>query len=107
MLLEYPAQTHRLIDVLPEALRELEIVGDPFWRPEEEADLLRRLMALKAVAVPALERIAVALWNRGDVVLERLLRNVCCEAGVVLEDESRSGVSATQAEMWREDFDEA
>lgn len=102
-LLVTPAQTNRLVDILPEVLRELEIVGDPFWRPEEEVDQVRRLVALKRSAVPALERIGMALWTRGDAVFERVLRGVCDEAGVGLQDESRP---STRAEVWREAFDD-
>lgn len=101
-LLKVPGDTELLRYVLPPGLRELEIVGNPFWRPEDEVEQVRRLVALKRIGVPALERVAMMLWRREDLVLETMLRSVCREADVVLEDQSRGGESVLWTEMWRE-----
>lgn len=81
-LLGRPAGTARLVHMLPENLRELEIVGDVFWTPEQEAEQVLQLVGLKKSVELALRRIVMrrqGSWVSG-------LQSACDEAEVVLED---------------------
>lgn len=98
-LLGRPAGTARLVDMLPENLRELEIVGDVFWTPEQEAEQVLQVVALKKLVVPALRRIVMSrrdTWVAG-------LQSACDGVEVVLEDRRYSRTAMMRVHsMWRE-----
>lgn len=78
----------RLVDVLPESLCEIEILGDQYWSCVDAIGEVRKMLSEKTGLVPMLEKVAVSAVGSRKSMIEERLKGACEEVGVMFVDDS-------------------
>lgn len=81
-----PGESREIARVLPEFLRELEIVDDRFWTLDDALHESVVMVRQKRAMVPELRRLTVYSRRGGCPEARERLRSACVDAGVVCVD---------------------
>lgn len=81
-----PGESRDIARVLPECVRELEILDDRFWTPDDALQEAVLMVRQKRAMVPELRRLTVYSRRGGCPEARERLRSACLDAGVVCVD---------------------
>lgn len=81
-----PGESRDIARVLPECVRELEIMDDQFWTPDDALYEAVVMVRQKKAMLPELRRLTVYSRRGGDPEARERLRSACLNAGVVNVD---------------------
>lgn len=81
-----PGESREIARVLPECVRELEILDDRFWTLDDALDEAVVMVRHKRAMVPELRRLTVYSRCGGSLAARARLRSACADFGVVCVD---------------------
>lgn len=81
-----PGESRDIARVLPVCIRELEILDDQFWTPDDALHEAVVMVRQKKAVLPELRKVVVYSRGGGDTVARERLRRACVDAGVANMD---------------------